>query len=57
MLDENLKVLNTWLGGHLAVENNKITSSLDEQLTKRYKYHSNTVHRQYSNTRIPKKSI
>ena len=48
MLDENLKVLNTWLGGHLAVENNKITSSLDEQLTnQRYKYPSkayNTVH-------------
>ena len=48
MLDDNLKVHNTWLGGKLVVENNKITSSLDEQLTNhRYKYPSkayNTVH-------------
>ncbi len=48
MVDDNLKVHNTWLGGYLAVENKKITSSLDEQLTnQRYKYPAkayNTVH-------------
>ncbi len=48
MVDDNLRVQNTWLGGNLVVENKKITSSLDEQLTNhRYKYPSkayNTVH-------------
>ena len=39
MLDDNLKVINTWLGGHLVVKNKKITSLLDEALSyKRYKY-------------------
>ena len=48
MVDDNLKVHNTWLGGKLVVENKKITSVLDDQLTnKRYKYPPkayNTVH-------------
>jgi len=39
MLDDGLEVQNTWLGGQLVVENKKITSLLDEQLTnQRYKY-------------------
>ena len=39
MLDEDLKVINTWFGGELVVENKKITSLLDEQLSNhRYKY-------------------
>ena len=48
MVDDELKVHNTWLGGELVVENKKITRVLDDQLTnKRYKYPSrayNTVH-------------
>ncbi len=39
MLDDNLKVFNTWLGGELVVKNTKITSLLEKQLEhKRYKY-------------------
>ena len=39
MLDDDLKVHNTWLGGELVVENSKITSTLEQQLeNKRYKY-------------------
>ena len=39
MLDDNMEVQNTWLGGHLVVEKKKITSLLDEQLTnQRYRY-------------------
>ena len=39
MLDDDLKVINTWLGGELVVEYKKITSLLDEQLSNhRYKY-------------------
>ena len=39
MLDDNLNVHNTWLGGELVVENRKITSKLEQQLeNKRYKY-------------------
>jgi adenine deaminase len=34
MIDDKLKVYNTWLGGKLVVENKKITSILDEQLSK-----------------------
>ena len=48
MIDDNLKVHNTWLGGELVVKNKKITSVLDDQLTnKRYQYPSkayNTVY-------------
>ena len=39
MLDENMEVQNTWLGGQLVVEKKKITSLLDYQLSKqRYRY-------------------
>ena len=39
MLDDDLKVINTWFGGVLVVEDKKITSLLDEQLSNhRYKY-------------------
>ena len=39
MLDDNLNVHNTWLGGELVVENRKITSTLEQQLeNKRYVY-------------------
>jgi adenine deaminase len=52
MLDDNLNVLNTWLGGHLVVKNKKITSLLDEQLsTNRYKYPT----RAYKTIKLPKK--
>ena len=48
MVDDDFNIHNTWLGGELVVENKKITSLLDDQLTnKRYKYPSkayNTVH-------------
>ena len=47
MIDDGLTVHNTWLGGQLVVEDKKITSVLDKQLTNnRYKYPSkayNTV--------------
>ena len=47
MVDDDLNVHNTWLGGQLVVEHKKITSVLDKQLTNnRYKYPSkayNTV--------------
>ena len=39
MLDDNMEVQNTWLGGQLVVEKKKITSLLDYQLSKqRYRY-------------------
>ena len=39
MLDDNLNVYNTWLGGQLVVENKKITPLLDKQLSdNRYLY-------------------
>jgi adenine deaminase len=39
MLDDDLNVYNTWLGGQLVVENKKITSLLDKQLSNnRYLY-------------------
>jgi|TARA_B100000959_G_scaffold58234_1_gene60989 adenine deaminase len=39
MLDDDLNVYNTWLGGQLVVENKKITSMLDKQLSNnRYLY-------------------
>jgi len=48
MIDDELKVHNTWLGGELVVEDKKITSLLDDQLNnKRFQYPSkayNTVH-------------
>ncbi len=39
MLNNKFEVLNTWLGGELVVEDKKITSLLDKQLSnQRYKY-------------------
>ena len=39
MLDKNFNVVNTWLGGELVVEDKKITSILDKQLSNnRYQY-------------------
>jgi len=39
MTNKNFEIQNTWLGGKLVVENKKITSILDEQLSNhRYKY-------------------
>ncbi len=39
MLDKNFNVVNTWLGGELVVEDKKITSILDQQLSNnRYQY-------------------
>ena len=51
MVDENLNVINTWVGGVLLVENKKITSLLDEQLThQRYKYPKEA----FNTVKIPK---
>ena len=51
MIDDNLEILNTWIGGTLAVEDKKITSELDKQLTNnRYKYPS----RAYNTVILPK---
>ncbi len=51
MVDDNLTVQNTWLGGQLVVENKKITSTLDEQLThNRYKYPAKA----YNTINLPK---
>ncbi len=58
MIDDGLNIHNTWLGGQLVVENKKITSVLDNQLTNnRYKYPSkayNTVHLPSNIKMIPK---
>ncbi len=52
MIDDKLKVINTWLGGKLVVENKKITSLLDKQLTyNRYKYPKKA----YNSIKLPKK--
>ena len=52
MIDDNLNVHNTWYGGELLVENKKITSLLDEQLSnQRYKYPSKA----YKTVKLPKK--
>ncbi len=51
MVDNNLTIHNTWLGGQLVVENKKITSTLDEQLThNRYKYPAKA----YNTINLPK---
>ena len=51
MVDNNLTIHNTWLGGQLVVENKKITSTLDEQLThNRYKYPAKA----YNTVNLPK---
>ena len=52
MIDDDLNVYNTWCGGELLVEDKKITSLLDEQLTNhRYKYPSKA----YKTVKLPKK--
>ena len=52
MLDSNLNIINTWLGGVLVVENKKITPILDKQLsTARYKYPKEA----YQTVKLPKK--
>ena len=52
MVDDQLNVQNTWLGGQLVVKNKKITSLLDEQLSNnRYKYPAKA----YKTVKIPKK--
>ena len=51
MIDDNLEIFNTWIGGALAVEDKKVTSELDKQLTNnRYKYPS----RAYNTVILPK---
>ena len=51
MIDDNLNVHNTWYGGELLVENKKITSLLDEQLTnQKFKYPSKA----YNTVKLPK---
>ena len=51
LMDENLNVQNTWLGGKLVVENKKITNLLEEQLnSQRYKYPKKA----YNTIKIPK---
>jgi len=52
MVNDNLEVQNTWFGGQLVVENKKITSILDEQLSnKRYKYPKKA----YQTVKLPQK--
>ena len=52
MIDKNLKVINTWIGGKLVVENKKITSILDYQLSKkRYNY----PNKAYQSIKLPSK--
>ena len=51
MVDDELNVHNTWLGGELVVKNSKITSNLDEQLNNhRYEYPK----RAYNTVILPK---
>jgi len=51
MLDDNLNVHNTWLGGELVVQNSKITPTLEEQLeNNRYEYPK----RAYNTVILPK---
>lgn len=38
LLDDGLKVRNTWYGGELVVEDKKITPILDDALSRRYRY-------------------
>ena len=52
MLDDELNVINTWLGGSLVVENNKITKELDKQLSNnRYQYPKEA----YNSIKLPEK--
>jgi len=38
LLDDDYRVRNTWLGGHLLVERGKVTPAFDSVLGKRYRY-------------------
>tara|TARA_Y100000590_G_scaffold272013_1_gene305392 strand:+ start:673 stop:2481 length:1809 start_codon:yes stop_codon:yes gene_type:complete len=52
MIDDSLRVINTWFGGELLVENKKITNKLDKQLSKdRYVYPKKA----YRTIKLPKK--
>ena len=52
MIDDDLNIYNTWFGGELLVEDKKITSLLDEQLTnQRYQY----PNKAYRTVTLPKK--
>jgi adenine deaminase len=53
LLDEDLKVQNTWYGGELVVENRKVTPLLDQALSKRYKY----PRAAYQTVKLPKKKL
>ena len=44
LLDDAYKPVNTWYGGELVVENNKITPLLDAALSKRYQYPQTAYH-------------
>lgn len=44
LLDDSYKPVNTWYGGELVVENNKITPQLDAALSKRYQYPEAAYH-------------
>jgi adenine deaminase len=44
LLDDSYKPVNTWYGGELVVENNKITLLLDAALSKRYQYPEAAYH-------------
>src|SRR6185503_3686333 len=49
LIDDDLKVHNTWYGGELVVEDGTITPLLDAALTQRYRY----PERAYATVRIP----
>ncbi|WP_319518711.1 adenine deaminase C-terminal domain-containing protein [uncultured Martelella sp.] len=44
LLDDTLKPVNTWYGGELVVEDEKVTSLLDETLSERYRYPDAAYH-------------
>ncbi|MBB4120930.1 adenine deaminase [Martelella radicis] len=44
LLDDTLKPVNTWYGGELVVEDEKVTSLLDEALSERYRYPDAAYH-------------
>ncbi|MAM13711.1 MAG: adenosine deaminase [Rhizobiaceae bacterium] len=44
LLDDMLKPVNTWYGGELVVEDEKVTPLLDEALSKRYRYPEAAYH-------------
>ncbi|TNB48750.1 amidohydrolase family protein [Martelella lutilitoris] len=44
LLDDTLKPVNTWYGGELVVEDEKVTPLLDEALSQRYRYPEAAYH-------------